>query len=88
MTELCPSRMTFKNNEGFITHCFGPEVCCRSRREEFDQSKSPVHCRSNQNSSVLSDRPFDDLLEHTKEGVETLVRLGEPAGMRTSSGRD
>lgn len=25
-------------------------------------------------------RPSDDLLEHTKEGVETLVRLGEPVG--------
>ena len=88
MTELCPNRMTFKNNDGIHHPLFGREVCCGSRREEFDQSKSPVHCRSNQNSSVLSDRPFDDLLEHTKEGVETLVRLGEPVGMRTSSGRD
>jgi hypothetical protein len=26
----------------------------------------------------------DDLLEHTKEGIETLVRLGEPVGLRTS----
>jgi phosphatidylserine decarboxylase len=25
-------------------------------------------------------RPSDDLLEHTKEGIETLVRLGEPVG--------
>jgi phosphatidylserine decarboxylase len=29
-------------------------------------------------------RPSDDLLEHTKEGIETLVRLGEPVGLRTS----
>jgi hypothetical protein len=29
-------------------------------------------------------RPSDDLLAHTKEGVETLVRLGEPVGLRTS----
>jgi phosphatidylserine decarboxylase len=27
-------------------------------------------------------RPSDDLLEHTKEGVETLVRLGEPVGLQ------
>jgi phosphatidylserine decarboxylase len=31
-------------------------------------------------------RPSDDLLEHTKEGVETLVRLGEPVGLQTSRG--
>ena len=31
-------------------------------------------------------RPSDDLLEHTKEGVETLVRLGEPVGLQTSHG--
>jgi phosphatidylserine decarboxylase len=30
-------------------------------------------------------RPSDDLLEHTKEGVETLVRLGEPVGLRSPS---
>ena len=29
-------------------------------------------------------RPSEDLLAHTKEGVETLVRLGEPVGLRTS----
>jgi phosphatidylserine decarboxylase len=29
-------------------------------------------------------RPSDDLLEHTKEDVETLVRLGEPVGLRAS----
>jgi phosphatidylserine decarboxylase len=29
-------------------------------------------------------RPSDDLLAHTKEDVETLVRLGEPVGLRTS----
>jgi phosphatidylserine decarboxylase len=29
-------------------------------------------------------RPSHDLLEHTKEGVETLVRLGEPVGLRAS----
>jgi hypothetical protein len=29
-------------------------------------------------------RPSDDLLEHTKEGIETLVRLGEPVGRRAS----
>jgi phosphatidylserine decarboxylase len=29
-------------------------------------------------------RPSDDLLEHTKGGIETLVRLGEPIGRRTS----
>lgn len=28
-------------------------------------------------------RPSDDLLAHTKEGVETLVRLGEPVGLQT-----
>jgi phosphatidylserine decarboxylase len=28
-------------------------------------------------------RPSDDLLEHTKEGVETLVRLGEPVGTKS-----
>jgi phosphatidylserine decarboxylase len=28
-------------------------------------------------------RPSDDLLEHTKEGVETLVRLGEPVGLKS-----
>jgi len=33
-------------------------------------------------------RPSDDLLEHTKEGVETLVRLGEPAGLRASRADD
>jgi phosphatidylserine decarboxylase len=31
-------------------------------------------------------RPSDDLLEHTKEGVETLVRLGEPVGLQTLRG--
>jgi phosphatidylserine decarboxylase len=31
-------------------------------------------------------RPSDDLLEHTKEGVETLLRLGEPVGLQTSRG--
>jgi phosphatidylserine decarboxylase len=30
-------------------------------------------------------RPADDLLTHTKEGVETLVRLGETVGVRTST---
>jgi phosphatidylserine decarboxylase len=30
-------------------------------------------------------RPSDDLLEHTKEGVETLVRLGEPVGLQGPS---
>jgi phosphatidylserine decarboxylase len=30
-------------------------------------------------------RPSDDLLEHTQEGVETLVRLGDPVGRRTVS---
>jgi phosphatidylserine decarboxylase len=30
-------------------------------------------------------RPSDDLLEHTKEGVESLVRLGEPVGLQSSS---
>jgi phosphatidylserine decarboxylase len=30
--------------------------------------------------------PSDDLLEHTKEGVETLVRLGEPVALQTSRG--
>jgi hypothetical protein len=30
-------------------------------------------------------RPSGDLLEHTKEGVETLVRLGEPVGLQSSS---
>jgi phosphatidylserine decarboxylase len=30
-------------------------------------------------------RPSDDLLEHTKEGVETLVQLGEPVGLRSPS---
>jgi phosphatidylserine decarboxylase len=30
-------------------------------------------------------RPSDDLLDHTKEGVETLVRLGEPVGLQSSS---
>jgi phosphatidylserine decarboxylase len=29
-------------------------------------------------------RPSEDLLEHTKEGVETLVRLGEPVGLAVS----
>ena len=29
-------------------------------------------------------RPFDDLLEHTKQGVETLARLGEPICLGTS----
>jgi phosphatidylserine decarboxylase len=33
-------------------------------------------------------RPSDDLLEHTKEGVETLVRLGEPVGLRASRADD
>jgi phosphatidylserine decarboxylase len=33
-------------------------------------------------------RPSDDLLEHTKEGVETLVRLGEPVGLRGSRADD
>jgi phosphatidylserine decarboxylase len=27
-------------------------------------------------------RPSDDLLEYTKQGIETLVRLGEPVGLR------
>jgi phosphatidylserine decarboxylase len=27
-------------------------------------------------------RPSDDILEHTREGVETLVRLGETVGAR------
>ncbi len=31
-------------------------------------------------------RPSDDLVAHTKEGVETLVRLGEPVGLQTSRG--
>jgi phosphatidylserine decarboxylase len=31
-------------------------------------------------------RPSDDLLEHTKEGIETLVRLGEPVGLQSSRG--
>jgi phosphatidylserine decarboxylase len=30
-------------------------------------------------------RPSDDLLEHTKEGIETLVRLGKPVGLQSSS---
>jgi hypothetical protein len=29
-------------------------------------------------------RPFDALLEHTKRGVETLARLGEPICLGTS----
>lgn len=33
-------------------------------------------------------RPSDDLLEHTKEGVETLVRLGEPVGLQTARADD
>jgi phosphatidylserine decarboxylase len=33
-------------------------------------------------------RPSHDLLEHTKEGVETLVRLGEPVGLRASRADD
>ncbi|HUD87952.1 MAG TPA: phosphatidylserine decarboxylase [Xanthobacteraceae bacterium] len=33
-------------------------------------------------------RPADDLLDHTKEGVETLVRLGESVARRTPPARD
>jgi phosphatidylserine decarboxylase len=31
-------------------------------------------------------RPSDDLLAYTKEGIETLVRLGEPVGLQASCG--
>jgi phosphatidylserine decarboxylase len=29
--------------------------------------------------------PSDDVLEHTREGIETLVRLGEPIGRRLAT---
>jgi phosphatidylserine decarboxylase len=30
-------------------------------------------------------RPSEDILKHTKEGIETLVRLGDPVGLRVES---